>query len=126
MDAWAGIETWCSSALRVTGLSLTELGGRIPPVLGELSALESLRLYFVDRNRQDRKVRRLPPELGKLTNLRKLHLYQAHLSGTIPPELGNLTNLRELYLHINELSGAIPPELEILLTSEYWASVRMN
>jgi len=53
----------------------------------------------------------IPPELGKLRKLKTLRLYSDNLSGSIPPELGDLSELQELDLSDNNLSGTIPPEL---------------
>ena len=79
---WQGVELYWG----VVGLDLSrmELSGRIPPALGGLDQLVSLRL---NHNR---------------------------LTGPIPPELGNLANLRELRLAENELTGVVPAELKAL------------
>ena len=53
----------------------------------------------------------IPPEIGNLTNLTYLHLGENQLSGKIPAEIGSLTNLTELYLNNNQLSGEIPSEI---------------
>ena len=99
-----GVNPWTG---RVVELDLTfdELSGRIPPVLGQLSALEVLKLYDNDL------MGRIPPELGRLASLRELDLGENPLRGDIPPELGSLTNLVELSLYSTELTGGIPPEL---------------
>ena len=104
LSTWYGVTV---SNGRVTKLELKEnnLTGAIPPELGNLSSLDSLRL---DVNRLSGAI---PAELGNLENLEWLILFKNQLSGTIPVELGNLENLRSLYLHENQLSGAIPVEL---------------
>ena len=81
------------------------LSGAIPPELGNLTRLLTLRLYGNELSGA------IPSELGNLTNLQTLRLYDNSLSGAIPPELGNLTNLLNLRLYGNDLSGVIPPEL---------------
>ena len=83
----------------------SELFGRIPPDLGNLTELRELDLGVNELTGP------IPPELGKLANLEVLSLVGNYLRGSIPPELGNLTNLRELRLAHNQLTGDIPPEL---------------
>ena len=82
-----------------------QLTGPIPPELGNLANLESLTLLNLDLNGP------IPPELGNLSALQSLSLYNAGLTGPIPPELGNLTKLTGLDLASNGLTGRIPPEL---------------
>ena len=54
----------------------------------------------------------IPPEIGNLTHLRTLRLVRnKDMRGELPPEIGNLTNLRELIVEENGLRGQIPPEL---------------
>ena len=82
-----------------------KLSGMIPPDLGNLTDLLTLRL--VDNQLSGP----VPPQLSNLDNLQNLDLGFNRLSGSIPPELGNLPNLSVLYLRSNQLSGSIPPEL---------------
>ena len=102
---WFGV--WTNSDGRVTRLLLhgINLTGSIPPELGGLANLESLRLH--DNNLTGA----IPPELGGLANLERLWLYSNQLTGVIPSELGGLTNLEGLNLNHSNLTGAIPPEL---------------
>ena len=121
LGTWHGVET--DEDGRVTGLDLgfNNLGGAIPPELGNLIGLQELYLY-----ENDRLSCFIPPELGNLTNLRRLSVYKIPIvlaifppawdpvpdpQCTIPPELGNLTSLQELHLGLIELSGSIPSEL---------------
>ena len=86
-------------------LRSNSLSGDIPAELGQLSNLQSLRLY------DNGLTGAIPAELGKLSNLQRLNLRSNSLSGAIPAELGQLSNLESLDLHYNSLSGAIPAEL---------------
>ena len=81
------------------------MGGRLPPELGQLTNLEVLDLSG------NRLWGPIPPELGNLTKLTRLELTTNRLTGPIPAELGNLTRLTKLELTGNPLSGSIPPEL---------------
>ncbi len=103
----------CSEG-HVTQLSLASgfLKGSIPPELGDLASLQSLKL---SNNQLSGPI---PRELGDLVNLQELALYINQLSGPIPPELSNLTHLKWLYLASNQLSGSIPPELGNLTSLE--------
>ena len=108
VESWQGVLLDWSG--HIFGLDLRDmnLGGRIPPELGELSRLAWL---YLDGNRLTGPI---PPELGKLTSLRVLSLSGNNLTGPIPSELGNLLNLWQLWLDDNRLSGFIPPELGAL------------
>ncbi len=106
IDFWRGV-TLGGAPARVIALDLTNLGltGSIPPRLGNLDALVSLRL---GRNAL---VGTIPDTLGKLANLSELVLDGNALTGRIPRELGRLANLATLRLRNNGLHGAIPAEL---------------
>ena len=103
---WHGVEV--DGQGRVIGLSLTynRVSGWIPPELGSLKHLESLRV-----GGSSDLVGTIPPELGDLANLRWLSLFDTDLEGAIPPELGDLANLQVLDLGGNNLEGAIPAQL---------------
>jgi hypothetical protein len=53
----------------------------------------------------------IPPEIGQLTNLQSLRLSQNSLTGNIPPEMGNLRQLQTLDLSSNSLQGRVPVQL---------------
>ena len=111
MTEWKGVDIHGPplhiTSNRVTALRLghLDLGGTIPPELGDLSHLHEL--YLEDNGLTGE----IPPALSKLTNLWILSLSVNELSGEIPPEMGRMVNLRWLYLHTNQLTGAIPSEL---------------
>ncbi len=111
---WHGVEV--NNQGRVVALDLyqNQLRGAIPPVLGSLPSLVSLRLEG-----NGGLTGPIPPELGDLGNLENLNLRWNHLRATIPPELGNLTRLRRLDLDLARLRGSIPPEIGRLANLEY-------
>ena len=94
-------------------LSYNQLGGAIPPALGQLASLEWADLA------DNQLSGAIPPELGRLANLQSLALANNQLSGAIPPELGRLANLQTLALANNQLSGAIPPQLGQLANLQF-------
>ena len=103
---WYGVAT--DDYGRVVRLDLSndnDLSGPIPPELGNLANLTSLRL------RSNELTGPIPPELGNLISLTRLELWDNELTGSIPPELGNLASLTSLELWQNNLTGPIPPEL---------------
>ncbi|MCX6583442.1 MAG: fibronectin type III domain-containing protein [Candidatus Aminicenantes bacterium] len=111
---WEGIT--CDPYIpTVTLITLAHYGlnGTLPPELGNLANLLSLRLWANQLSGS------IPPELGNLTNLQELLLHANQLSGNIPPELGNLANLQFLIFDWNQLSGSIPPELGNLANLQF-------
>ncbi|CAN1755055.1 Leucine-rich repeat receptor protein kinase EMS1 [Linum perenne] len=115
---WVGIT--CRLG-RVSSLELTSasLSGEIPPQLGELTHLRTLKLGLNSLTGN------LPPEIGNLTSLVTLDLsgnglegklpvnllLQGNmLDGEIPSSLANLTSLATLDLGSNQLTGSIPVE----------------
>ena len=108
MTAWHGVAVG-GEPRRVRSLGpfpdLYGLTGLIPPMLGQLSGLEELRLGGNHLGGV------IPPELGRLTRLRILDLRGNNIGGSIPPELGQLTSLEVLLLDGTYLSGPIPPAL---------------
>ncbi|CAM9525926.1 unnamed protein product [Scytosiphon promiscuus] len=82
-----------------------EMGGSIPKELGGLSALKELTLSCVYMSGA------IPQELGQLRALESLRLESNHVTGAIPQELGQLRALESLHLHCNNVTGTIPKEL---------------
>ena len=114
LGEWYGVDTDAASRVVDLDLAVNRLAGPIPPELGNLASLRSLRLSRNDLAGP------IPPELGNLAGLdRGLSLSENDLTGPIPPELGRLTSLTGLYLSDNDLTGPIPSELGNL--SKLWA-----
>ena len=114
VEEWDGVTV---SRGRVTKLNLRKKGltGTIPPLLGKLSALESLVLEYNALRGG------IPPELGNLSNLKDLWLKYNQLAGGIPPELGNLTSLERFTVINNHLTGSIPDTLgDLSNLQELW------
>ncbi|CAL9196240.1 unnamed protein product [Musa hybrid cultivar] len=78
------------------------LGGSLPPSIGNLKQLVVLRL--IGCNFGDR----IPIEVGNLLNLHVLSLNSNRLTGEIPASLGRLSNLTWLDLAGNQLTGHLP------------------
>ena len=102
---WHGVTTDEAGHVTELVLSASDLEGRIPSELGNLTRLEVLNL---ERNSLEGPI---PAELGKLRNLRALILGVNDLSGSIPAEIGDLASLEVLRLRRNDLAGTVPPEL---------------
>jgi hypothetical protein len=119
--------TWCFSDLggeippelgnlenlRYLNLSFNQFHGNIPEALGNLSKLQLLDLGF------NRLSGNIPKELGNLQALKIFRLSSNELSGSLPGELGNLVNLEEFYGACNRLTGSIPPGLGKLKNLKY-------
>ncbi|XP_042956403.1 LRR receptor-like serine/threonine-protein kinase GSO1 [Carya illinoinensis] len=103
---WVGV-TCGSKHHRVTALDLSNNGlvGTIPPHIGNLSLLVSLRL------RNNSFHGSMPNELSHLYRLELLHFGYNELSGEIPSWIGLLTKLQSLLLPSNNFEGTIPSSL---------------
>ena len=110
LGTWYGVETEGGRVvyLDLCGPGGNNLRGSIPAELGNLTALEELRLSnnFLTGP--------IPSALGKLTELEVLRLSNNALSGPVPSALGDLENLEELRLHQNRLTGDLPSNLRQL------------
>jgi Leucine-rich repeat (LRR) protein len=104
-DAYDLVRRKIGNALRRQRVDL-DLGEHqltvLPPEIGQLRTLQSLRLV-------GNQLSTLPPEIGQLTSLRFLNLKGNQLR-TLPAEIGQLTELERLDLGGNQLS-ALPPEI---------------
>ena len=103
LEAWGGVTTDDDDRVLHLNLEGKGLAGPIPPILADLSELETLQLS------ENALTGSIPPELGSLQQLRVLNLGSNLLDGPIPSGLNKLTSLQELLLSGNALSGAIPP-----------------
>ncbi|KAG6696148.1 hypothetical protein I3842_09G132800 [Carya illinoinensis] len=117
---------------RVIALNLSYMGleGTIPPQIGNLSFLVSLRLKnnsfhgsvpneYLSRLYRLKNLNfgfnnfngEIPSSLGLLSKLRGLFLIGNRFTGAIPQSLSNLSSLERIGLAFNEFSGYIPPSL---------------
>lgn len=84
----------CNELGQVVNISLQGKGlyGKIPPEIGQLSALSGLYLHFNNLHGV------IPKEIALLTQLSDLYLNMNDLSGFIPSEIGNMPNLQGLFV----------------------------
>ena len=106
MEQWEAIELG-GTPRRVLALEIQgpHSGGRIPPELGGLTAVQRLVLSG------NQFWGPIPSELGQLSELRELDLSYNAFSEAIPVELGQLGKLTKLNLSVNRLAGSVPAEL---------------
>ena len=127
---WSGVT--CSGG-RVTSLDLSNnnIGGTLPPEIGELSELKSLNLGFSTDFGIPFSLLggAIPTQLGNLAKLEYLDLSGNNFTGSIPSSIGDLLQLKYLDLHyvaidagfdpFGFISGSIPPELGNLVNLTY-------
>lgn len=106
-----GITVFPKCLLKLTNVDEMDLSRnqmqKLPPNIGDLSALKSLDL-------RGNMLEALPESIGNLAELTYLDLSNNRLtSAGLPPTLGSLTNLISLNLGMNQLD-ALPPTLEAL------------
>jgi hypothetical protein len=104
---WFGI-TCTEGQVTTINLASNGLNGQIPPELGTLTSLASLRLN------NNQLIGSIPSGLGTLASLTDLNVSNNQLTGSIPPELGTLANLTQIDISGNLLTGGIAPELSAL------------
>ena len=114
LSEWYGVTTDELGYVTELWLRKNNVGGTLPPELGQLSRLKRL---LLDRDLwhnlaySNELTGEIPAELGNLSNLEELNLTDNDLSGEIPVELSRLSNLKILSLSENQLTGEIPAEL---------------
>ncbi|XP_042510859.1 receptor-like protein EIX2 [Macadamia integrifolia] len=99
-----------NNSLERLDLSYTQLSGRIPSSIGDLSSLIELDLSSTQLSGP------IPTSIGNLLSLTKLDLSSTQLSGRIPTSIGDLSSLIELDLLSTQLSGPIPTSIGNLLS----------
>ncbi|WVZ82225.1 hypothetical protein U9M48_029511 [Paspalum notatum var. saurae] len=87
-------------------LAGNDLGGRLPPFVGELP--RGLRQLHLEDNAISGSI---PPNISSLVNLTYLNLSNNLLNGSIPPDMSPMRRLERLYLSNNLLSGDIPKSI---------------
>ena len=105
LNQWAGVTTDRNGRVTDIKISVAWSDGRIPPEIGQLTALRNLHLYSGLMSGP------LPQELADLPNLRRLYLGGLDITGPFPPIILEMRQLEELYVHRNRFSGPIPPEI---------------
>lgn len=99
------LQTLYLSSDVVNGASTGLLTGTLPTSVGNLVALQDLRLYGNALSGN------LPTELGNCASLYYLDIEYNNFSGQIPASLGNLSLLERFYLSHNNFSGSMPQEV---------------
>ncbi|CAN1166837.1 Putative leucine-rich repeat receptor-like serine/threonine-protein kinase At2g24130 [Linum perenne] len=108
-DGNTNLEPFLSALVRVCSkleeleLAGNNLGGKIPPIIGNLS--KNLVQIHLDQNLLSGFI---PPQISNLVNLTLLNLSSNYLDGTIPIELCRMVKLERIYLSNNSISGGIP------------------
>ncbi|KAM1154959.1 hypothetical protein EV1_025680 [Malus domestica] len=107
-DGNTNLEPFFSSLVNASNFQELELagnnlGGDLPPIIGNLST--NLVQLHLDANRIYGSI---PPHISNLVNLTLLNLSSNLLNGTIPPKLCRMTMLERVFLSNNSLSGEIP------------------
>ena len=102
--SWHGV-TCVDNHVTKVALPSNSLSGSLPTQLGNLTALQELRLGNNNLTGE------IPTSLGSLSNLSVLFLENNQLSGSIPGALSTLPLLQSLNLSFNNLSGSIPSDI---------------
>ncbi|XP_037496990.1 LOW QUALITY PROTEIN: probable leucine-rich repeat receptor-like protein kinase At5g49770 [Jatropha curcas] len=107
-DRWDGIG--CTGQ-RVTSITLPSMGltGQLS---GDISSFSELQILDLSYNKELGGP--LPPSIGNLKKLRNLILLDCSFSGPIPASIGSLQQLVFLSLNSNSFSGPIPPSIGTL------------
>ncbi|KAK7303028.1 hypothetical protein RJT34_13927 [Clitoria ternatea] len=95
----------CNKSLTLLDLSLNQLTGKLPYIIGQFTNLHE---FILSRNSFSGPI---PASIENLSNLHDLVLSTNSLSGPIPTSIGNLSNLASLYFDGNMMNGEIPESI---------------
>ncbi|KAJ1258343.1 hypothetical protein BS78_10G067900 [Paspalum vaginatum] len=95
------------TGLQELGVSSNGIGGKIPPIIGNVSSNNLSKLYLGDNEITGV----IPGAIGNLLSLTDLCLLDNMLEGTIPSEIFQPRNLTRLVLAGNNISGEIPKSI---------------
>ena len=105
-------EIWTLKELKVLNIGDNyELGGIIPPEIGNLTALDTLIVNWGKVSGG------LPEEIGSLTNLRLLEIQQNQLIGKLPSSMTNMSQLAHLNFQGQDLCAPREAAFQTWLTS---------
>ncbi|KAJ7955672.1 Leucine-rich receptor-like protein kinase family protein [Quillaja saponaria] len=110
-DGNTNLEPFFSSLVNLSSLQELELagnnlGGELPPIIGDLST-NLVQIHLA----QNLIYGSIPPHISNLVNLSLLNLSSNLINGSIPPVLSQMGKLERIYLSNNSLSGEIPSAL---------------
>ncbi|WVZ96389.1 hypothetical protein U9M48_042034 [Paspalum notatum var. saurae] len=116
---WSGVTCSKRHSSRVVALDLEslDLGGQIPPCIGNLSFIT--RIHLPNNQLQSQ----IPAEIGQLSRLQYLNLSYNNLTGNIPVTLASCFRFQAIDMASNALGGSIPeglgtlPKLSVLTLS---------
>jgi Leucine-rich repeat (LRR) protein len=91
--------------LNLLNLHTNEIGGTIPPQVGNLNQLETLALFNNTLGGS------LPASVGTITSLTNILLSGNRLIGSLPSQMGALSRLEQLQVYDNSFFGLIPQTL---------------
>ncbi len=109
LNEWYGIETDNTGRVESIDLHGRGLTGSIPPEVGDLVHLKTIRLGANNLTGS------IPSEIENLIHLEILNIRFNELTGPIPPGIGNLVNLKEIDLDVNGINGHIPSNIDNLV-----------
>jgi Leucine rich repeat/Secretion system C-terminal sorting domain len=112
VSTWFGITVSGTRVAQVI-LDLNNLKGKLPPTIGNLTAITSFNVSF------NKLTGFIPDSVGNLVNLQRLDLSYNNLSGNIPASITRLEMLEQLLLEKNQLSGGIPDSISRLSNLSY-------
>ncbi|WVZ96368.1 hypothetical protein U9M48_042019 [Paspalum notatum var. saurae] len=116
---WSGVTCSKRHSSRVVALDLEslDLGGQIPPCIGNLSFIT--RIHLPNNQLQSQ----IPAEIGQLSRLQYLNLSYNNLTSNIPVTLASCFRFQAIDMASNALGGSIPeglgtlPKLSVLTLS---------